>query len=94
MRNIRKATCNKTLEDKSKDRDSIFWQFSSDKALTQKYWERRRDDTLMLSTIRDDTWNVLNVQHIILNDKIIQTSLVGAWQITPNGKGMIWLGTL
>ena len=56
MWNIRKATCNnKTLEGKSKDRDNILWQFSSDKALTQKYWERRRDDTLMLFTIRDDT---------------------------------------
>ena len=28
------------------------------------YWERRRDDSLMLATIYDDTWNVLNMQHI------------------------------
>ena len=33
----------------------------------------------MLTTIHDDTWNVLNMQHIISNSKkngIIQTSLV------------------
>ena len=34
----------------------------------------------MLATIRDDTWNVLNMQHIIPNSKdgIIQTSPVVA----------------
>ena len=47
-------------------RDSIFLAlFSSSKA----YWERRRDDSLMLATIRDDTWNVLNIHHIIPNSK-------------------------
>ena len=27
--------------------------------------ETRRDDPLMLATIRDDTWNVLNMQHVM-----------------------------
>ena len=35
----------------------------------QSYWEKRRDDTLMLTTIHDDTWNMLNMQHITLNFK-------------------------
>ena len=29
----------------------------------------RRDDSLVLVTIRDDTWNVLNMQHITQNSK-------------------------
>ena len=61
--NIRKATWNsKILMNKSKDRDSNFLVVQS-KSL-KSYWERR-DDSLMLATIRDDTWNVLNMQHII-----------------------------
>ena len=32
-------------------------------------WERWMDDSLMLATIHDDTWNVLNMQHIIPNLK-------------------------
>ena len=30
----------------------------------------------MLTTIRDDTWRVLNMQHVIRKDAIIQTSPV------------------
>ena len=30
----------------------------------KSYWEKRRGDSLMLATICDDTWNVLNMQHI------------------------------
>ena len=43
-----------------------------------QYWERRRDDSLMLATIHDDTWNMLNMQQITLirKDGIIQTSPV------------------
>ena len=38
----------------------------------ENYWEKRRDDWLMLATICDDTWNddiwnVFNMQHIIQN---------------------------
>ena len=33
----------------------------------KSYWEKRRDDALMLATIHDDTWNMLNMQHIIPN---------------------------
>ena len=33
------------------------------------YWEKRRDGSLKLATIRDDTWNVLNMQHITPNSK-------------------------
>ena len=36
------------------------------------------DNSLMLAVIRDDTWSVLNMHHIIpySKDGIIQTSLV------------------
>ena len=40
--------------------------FSSSKS--QRAIERG-DDSLMLATIRDDTWNVPNMQHIISNSK-------------------------
>ena len=33
------------------------------------YWEKRKDDSLMLATIRDDTCNMLNMQHIIPNSE-------------------------
>ena len=35
----------------------------------KSYWERSRDDSLMLATICGATWNVLNMQHIIPNSK-------------------------
>ena len=35
----------------------------------KSYWEWRRDDSLMLATIRDATWNVPNIQHIIRRSK-------------------------
>ena len=35
----------------------------------KSYWEKRRDGSLTLATIRDDTWNVLNMQHITPNSK-------------------------
>ena len=35
----------------------------------KSYWEKRRDGSLKLATIRDDTWNVLNMQHITPNLK-------------------------
>ena len=49
----------------------------------KSYWEKRRDGSLMLATIRDDTCNVLNMQHItqIRKDGIIQTSPVPAINI-------------
>ena len=64
-----KATWNsKLLLNKSKDMDisfqgSVFLQQS-----LKSYWERR-DDSRMLATIRDDTWNVLNMQHITPHSK-------------------------
>ena len=54
----------KILKNKSKDMDSNFLQQS-----LKSYWERRRDDSLMLAKLRDDTWNMLNMQHIIPNSK-------------------------
>ena len=33
------------------------------------YWERWRDDSLMLAKIGDDTWDMLNMWHIIPNSK-------------------------
>ena len=35
----------------------------------KRYWEWRRDDSQMLATICDDTWNVHNMQHILPNLK-------------------------
>ena len=68
----------KILNNKSKDRDSNFIVMFLQQSL-KSYWERKRDDSLMLATIRDDTWNVFNV-HINpnLKDGIIQSSLVVA----------------
>ena len=43
---------------------SVFLQQS-----LKSYWERVGDNWLMLATIRDDTWNGLNMQHIIPNSK-------------------------
>ena len=70
-KNIRKATWNcKILKNKSKDRDSDFLvMFVFLQQSLKSYWERRRDDSLMLATIRDDTWNVHNIQYIIPNSK-------------------------
>ena len=36
---------------------------------SKDYWEGRRDDLLIMVTIRDDTRNVINMQHITLNSK-------------------------
>ena len=68
-KNVRKATWkSKILKHKSKDRDSHFLVlFSPSKA--RRAFERG-EDSLMLATIRDDTWNVLNMQHITPNSKI------------------------
>ena len=45
--------------------------FSSSKAqrAIESYWGGRRGDSLMLAIVRDDTWNVLNMQHKIPNSK-------------------------
>ena len=66
---IRKETWNdKGLKNVSKDRDSNFLvMFSSRKA--SKAIEKREGRPLMLVTIRGDTYNMLNMQHIIWNSK-------------------------
>ena len=57
----------KKMKIKSKDRDSnVLVVFSSSKAL-RAIQKTRRVDSLMLATIRDDTWNVLHMQHITPN---------------------------
>ena len=66
--NIRKATWNSEIGRTSLNigiviTGSVFLQQS-----LKSYWERR-DDSLMLATIRDDTLNVPNTQHIIPNPK-------------------------
>ena len=65
-----KVTWNsKILKNKSKDRDSNFLvMFFSSKAW-RAIEKKRRDGSLKLATIRDDTWNVLNLQHITPNSK-------------------------
>ena len=80
-KNIRKVTWNsKILKNKSKDRDSKFSGNVFFQQGLKSYWKKRRDGSLMLATIRDDTWNVLNMLHIsqIKKDGIIQTSRVAA----------------
>ena len=50
---------------------------------------------LMLATIRDDTWNVLNMQHITPNSKkngVIQTSMVVALQNIKGPTQMVEIG--
>ena len=58
----------KFFKNKSKDMDSIFLVMFSSSNL-KSYWEKGRDGSLMLATIRDDTWTVLNMQHINQNSK-------------------------
>ena len=55
------------------------WKSNIWKTNPQNYLTKRSNDSRMLATMRDDTWNVLNIQHInpILKDGI-QTSLVVA----------------
>ena len=71
-KNIRKVSWNsEILKNKSKDSDSNFLvMFSASKASRAiDNSEKRRYGPLMLATIRDDTWNVLNIQHITPNSK-------------------------
>ena len=70
--NFKKKKRIKILKNKSKDRDNdILVIFSSCKS----YWERK-GMTRWRWPIRDDTWNMLTMQHItqIRKDGIIQTS--------------------
>ena len=55
------------------------WKSNIWKTNPQNYLTKRSNDSRILVTMRDDTWNVLNIQHInpILKDGI-QTSLVVA----------------
>ena len=49
-----------------------------------RYWGKRRDDLLMLATIHEDTWKVLNMQHINPNLKRCDYSDIpggGVWKI-------------
>ena len=48
-----------------------------------KIYRENRRDALVLTTIRDDTWNVLNMQHITLNSKRLDFSYIpgtGTWK--------------
>ena len=66
--NIRKVTCSsEILKNKSIDRDCNFLVVLSFSKALKSYWEKRRDESWMLATIRYDTRNVLNMQHIIPN---------------------------
>ena len=46
--------------------------------LVKSYWEKRKDDSIMLATIHDNTWKVLKLQHITQTGKdvIIQKFLL------------------
>ena len=48
----------------------------------KRYWEKRRDDSLMLATIHEDTWKVLNMQHITPNSK--------SWNYSDMLGGGVW----
>ena len=48
----------------------------------KRYWEKRRDDSLMLATIHEDTWKVLNMQHITPNSK--------SWDYSDMPGGGVW----
>ena len=48
----------------------------------KRYWEKRRDDSLMLATIHGDTWKVLNMQHITPNSK--------SWDYSDMPGGGVW----
>ena len=69
-KNIRKATWNsKILKKKSQDNDSNFLVIVFLQQIIKIHLERRRDDSLMLATIRDDTWNVLIMQYIFFTEE-------------------------
>ena len=57
------------LEENSKDSDSTSSGNVSSQQVLKNYWEKRRDDSLMLVTIHDDMRNVLNMQKITQNSK-------------------------
>ena len=48
----------------------------------KRYWEKRRDDSLMLATIHEDTWKVLNMQHLTPNSK--------SWDYSDMPGGGVW----
>ena len=57
------------LEENSKDSDSTSSGNVSSQQVLKNYWEKRRDDSLMLVTIHDEMRNVLNMQKITQNSK-------------------------
>ena len=68
-KNVRKVTWNnKLLNNKSKDKDSNFLViFPLERP--QELLIKGKGSQPMLVTIYDDTWNVLNMQHITSNSK-------------------------
>ena len=62
--NIKKATQRSKIL-KNKPKDSVMFSSSKPKELLSE----QRNDPLALATIRDDTWNVLNMQRINPNSK-------------------------
>ena len=63
------------MKNKSKDRDNNFLvmvpSYKTQRAIEEK------DDSLMLATIRDDTWNVINMQKH--NPKFQKIRFVRRW---------------
>ena len=69
-KNIRKVTWNnKILKNKSKDRDSNFLVMFSSSKIQRPIEKREGMAHWCWPQIHDDTWNVLNMQHIIPNSK-------------------------
>ena len=67
--NVKKPTWkSKSLKNKSKIGIVIFGNTFFLQGL-KCYWKSRRSDLLMLGAIRDDTWNVINMQHTNQNLK-------------------------
>ena len=69
-KDIKKVNWNsKTLKNKSKYSDSNFLGMFSSSKTSRAIEKKRKEGPLMLATIRDDAWNVLNMQHITPNSK-------------------------
>ena len=79
--NIREATyIDNILQKMPKDEDCNFL------VMFFFYSEMQRDDLLLLATIRDDTWNVLKMQQIIL---LFKNSLVVSLKPTKGPAHMV-----
>ena len=62
--NIRKATWKRNVLRTSLKIRRVIFRYCFFQRGLKDYWGKRRDDSLMLATICDEIWDVLNMQHI------------------------------